>query len=70
MSPSRIQVWNGQTRAWVAGVAGVNYTLTQYATEELALAATGYSGLGGYYVYAGGDDYTPPPPATTVLILM
>jgi hypothetical protein len=54
----------------VAGVAGVNYTLTQYATEELALAATGYSGLGGYYVYAGGDDYTPPPPATTVLILM
>lgn len=57
----RIQVWNADDRTWEAGVANINYTRTKYAIEESAFAATGYTGLGGYYVYAGGDYYTPPP---------
>lgn len=69
MSPSRIQVWNGDDRVWEAGVSGVNYTLAKYATEQLAFDATGYSGLGGYYIYVGGDNYTPPPEKTTVFII-
>ena len=68
VSTSRIQVWNGDNRTWEAGVANVNYTRTKYATEEAAFAATGYSGLGGYYVYAGGDDYTPPPEPVVFIV--
>ena len=66
---SRIQVWNAADRVWEAGVIDENYTLTQYATEQLAFDATGYSGLANYYIFAGGDDYTPPPESVTVLIL-
>lgn len=57
----RIQVWDADDRTWEAGLENLNCTRTKYATEESAFAATGYTGLGGYYVYAGGDDYAPPP---------
>jgi hypothetical protein len=57
LTDAMIQVWSG--REWVAGVKGTSWTATYYANENDALAATGYSGLGGYTIYTGGKPVTP-----------
>jgi hypothetical protein len=59
---TQFQVWNGS--AWETGVLGTNFTRTYYAGtvdgEALALAATGYSGLGNYTIFAGGTAIPEP----------
>lgn len=73
---TQVQLWDGTAfvvPADAPAAAALGWSVTLYtadaAGEAAALAATGYSGLGGFTVFTGGDAMNPPPPSTTVLIL-
>ncbi len=67
-----IKLWDGTN--WIkpttlAQAEALGWSKTYYATDELALAATGYDGLAGYTVFTGGIRKNPLPPATTCIVL-
>jgi len=66
------KLWNGTS--WVqpaslAAAEALGWSKTTYATDEEALAETGYDGLGGYTIYTGGERMAPIVPDGTCIII-